>query len=102
MVHPSQLEEKFGGTSPNLTRYWPPVVPELPSGVEPPEAVSRENYKELYLEHPQLCKMPKRFREDLGPLPGDDEDEIRLKFLANKDFEQKPLVQTHKHTNIPE
>jgi len=24
MVHPSQLEERFGGEAPNLTQYWPP------------------------------------------------------------------------------
>lgn len=26
MVHPSQLEEKYGGEAENLTSYWPPTV----------------------------------------------------------------------------
>ena len=24
MIHPSQVEEKYGGTAENLTEYWPP------------------------------------------------------------------------------
>lgn len=27
IIHPSQLEEKFGGTAPNLTQFWPPFFP---------------------------------------------------------------------------
>lgn len=31
-THPSQLEEKYGGTLPNLTEFWPiKTVSELPN-----------------------------------------------------------------------
>ena len=28
--NPYQIEEKYGGKSPNATKYWPPVMPEAP------------------------------------------------------------------------
>eukprot|EP00358_Blepharisma_japonicum_P005671 CAMPEP_0202943414 /NCGR_PEP_ID=MMETSP1395-20130829/3853_1 /ASSEMBLY_ACC=CAM_ASM_000871 /TAXON_ID=5961 /ORGANISM="Blepharisma japonicum, Strain Stock R1072" /LENGTH=317 /DNA_ID=CAMNT_0049640861 /DNA_START=411 /DNA_END=1361 /DNA_ORIENTATION=+ len=28
--NPSQVEQKYGGTAPDLTQFWPPVVPEGP------------------------------------------------------------------------
>jgi hypothetical protein len=27
MVHPSQLEKKFGGTADDVPYYWPPIMP---------------------------------------------------------------------------
>jgi hypothetical protein len=30
MTDAYQLEEKYGGTSPNLTKFWPPVMPKAP------------------------------------------------------------------------
>ena len=30
MVDRSQLQEKYGGTIPNVTRFWPPIVPPMP------------------------------------------------------------------------
>lgn len=29
LIYPSQLEQKFGGTAPNVTQYWPPIMPEM-------------------------------------------------------------------------
>ncbi|CAD8172017.1 unnamed protein product [Paramecium octaurelia] len=31
-IEPNQLEEKFGGTHPNLTKFWPPYNLDLPDG----------------------------------------------------------------------
>ncbi len=27
LFHPSQLEERYGGTAKTPTRYWPPIMP---------------------------------------------------------------------------
>lgn len=35
MFHPSQLEEKFGGTAPNLEVFWPPKEISKEYGVDP-------------------------------------------------------------------
>ena len=45
--HPSQLEEKFGGTAPNVEGpYWPPVFPQSGEYDHDPECiVSEEEYK---------------------------------------------------------
>lgn len=35
MVHPSQLEEKYGGEAPNVTECWPPICPSDEYGHDP-------------------------------------------------------------------
>jgi hypothetical protein len=30
LFNPRQVEERYGGTAPNLTQFWPPVVPQSP------------------------------------------------------------------------
>lgn len=42
-VHPSQLEERFGGASPNLERYWPPPYISDEFGLEGDDEVPDEN-----------------------------------------------------------
>ena len=42
LVHPSQLERKYGGTAPNLTTFWPPHVPPIEFD---PSAISRSARK---------------------------------------------------------
>lgn len=48
--HPSQIEEKYGGQAPNLTTFWPPIVPDSPfeaPGMQPGELLSQKSsYKE--------------------------------------------------------
>ena len=70
MVHKSQLEECYGGTAARVTRYWPPILPEMPEAVECPEysVVPREEYVEFWNQHPFLEKMPREMRRDLEPL----------------------------------
>ena len=71
--HPSQLEERFGGTAPNVTRYWPPHMPEYLEKEENTYTtyVPREEYRKLYTENPGLTLMPKRYRMDMAPFPQD-------------------------------
>ena len=59
MVHPSQLEEKFGGTAPNVTQYWPPHFPDSTEyGHDPDSLVSEEEYLEILKHNPFLSPRP--------------------------------------------
>lgn len=70
-ISASQLEEKYGGSAPNVTRYWPPAMPDY-SDFNEDEALckihKREQYNEFYMSHPGLTLMPQHLREDLPPL----------------------------------
>ena len=39
-INPCQLEEKYGGTAPNVTQFWPPVMPTGPYGIGETNAMS--------------------------------------------------------------
>ncbi len=73
--HPSQLEQRYGGTAPNVTQYWPPTMPpiteEHDQKVYP--LVPREHYARFAAENPKLTRMPRQLRQDLPPLPGEEE-----------------------------
>uniref|UniRef100_A0A7S3MYH7 CRAL-TRIO domain-containing protein n=1 Tax=Strombidium inclinatum TaxID=197538 RepID=A0A7S3MYH7_9SPIT len=43
LADPSQVEEKFGGSAPNMTSYWPPRLPSEEFGVE----IDEEAFKDL-------------------------------------------------------
>lgn len=59
MIHPSQLEEKFGGTQPNLTQYWPPHFPVTETYGEDPLTIMAEDEYENALRHnPHLVPRP--------------------------------------------
>lgn len=50
-IHLSQLEQKFGGTAPNVTTFWPPVMPPMPEavGIEgKAELLPREEYVDFW------------------------------------------------------
>lgn len=54
-ISPSQLEEKHGGSAPNATQYWPPIMPEYTDfSIEeaPCQVLQLENYNEFYMENP--------------------------------------------------
>ena len=91
LVHPSQLERKYGGTAPNLTTFWPPHVPPIeidPAAIaEKADVVPREQYTRFWKENPTLTPMPKEMRQDLEPLPIDpkiDEKAEEPSALNNK------------------
>ena len=64
-ISASQLEKKYGGTAPNLTRFWPPTMPEY-TDFNDFETVCnfalREKYNEFYMSHPGLTLMPESMR----------------------------------------
>ena len=48
LVDPSQLQEKFGGTLPNLTKFWPPTFPPLAENpTDEVQVVSVDEYPEF-------------------------------------------------------
>jgi len=74
-IYPSQLEEQYGGTAPNATCYWPPILPEMVelNGREDEQVESissvtiipRKDYKEFYNKHQSLARMPRELRSSL-------------------------------------
>ena len=105
MVHKSQLEQKFGGTAPNVTCFWPPVVPKMPEpvGLEGVvEAIPRENYNELWLNNQGLTPMPQYMRSDLEPQPIDqlseefnpDEERSLVEPQVGEYFESEESVES--------
>ena len=71
-VHKSQLQKTYGGTAPDATCYWPPIMPPMTEPLEGPgEWISRKDYVKFWKEHPTLRPMPQYMRQDLPPLPCD-------------------------------
>ena len=43
---PNQLEERYGGTAPNVEGpFWPPIFPSMDVGVDPEKVVPVEGYE---------------------------------------------------------
>lgn len=65
----------YGGTAPNPTQFWPPIIPPLDQDEVLDEdkmnMIARKEYMNFLSEHPNLETMPMRFREDLTPLEGE-------------------------------
>lgn len=50
-VNKEQVEEKYGGTAPNATQFWPPVIPSNNYFVSPKNSqalISQEEYTSMY------------------------------------------------------
>ena len=50
MVHPSQLEERFGGSAPNVEYYWPPIYPSDEFGHDPEHISEVTNNNEVTID----------------------------------------------------
>jgi len=64
LIYPSQLEVTYGGTSPEVTQFWPPTMPEMveqTDDVQLPNIsiVSKEDYPSFIAKNPTLTPMPK-------------------------------------------
>lgn len=70
-IHISQIEKTFGGEAPNVTRFWPPHMPPMPtsSPSDQVKTVSRDNYITFLQDNPSLQPMPIEMRRDLPLLP---------------------------------
>lgn len=65
MFHPDQLEERFGGTRPTPTNFWPPLIgkefiPEADKQEMNPNVISPERYEQILSENPELMVHPLR------------------------------------------
>lgn len=76
-VHPSQLEEKYGGTAPNATRFFPPTMPEMVEQQEDMsfnenlQVIAKEDYDDFLKTHPGYVAMPEHLKKkanELSPL----------------------------------
>jgi len=50
-TNPEQVEQKLGGTAPNATQFWPPVIPSNNYFVSPDDSkvlITKEKYTSLY------------------------------------------------------
>ena len=54
LFHPSQIEQRFGGTAPNVTKFWPPMIPSQEFGCHKENLVTVEQYAELVKVNPEL------------------------------------------------
>ena len=62
LIHPSQLEQKYGGEAPNYEPpYWPPRMPKyvIDEKIEK-KLVPEEEYEKFLQEHPELMRRPSR------------------------------------------
>ena len=98
IINMSQLEQKHGGTATNVTRYWPPTMPQYtdfdPSESKEFEVIPIEKYNEFYINQGQeanLVIMPRELRTDLPPLPGDES----VVFLTPAKKKQKEETKRH-------
>ena len=62
MFHPSQLEQRFGGTMPTPTNFWPPYmgtefIPEHEKA-EKHNLINPEDYSRVLAENPELLVHP--------------------------------------------
>mmetsp|Transcript_29723 Transcript_29723/g.45319 ORF Transcript_29723/g.45319 Transcript_29723/m.45319 type:complete len:120 (-) Transcript_29723:218-577(-) len=76
----------------------PPITEEHDQGVYP--LVPREQYNQFISENPKLARMPRQMRQDLPPLPGEEEPQAVApveetsrpqEFEASSDRERVPL-----------
>ena len=48
IFHPSQLEERYGGSAPNMKKFWPPTFPQSGEyGHDPELIMSQEEYEKM-------------------------------------------------------
>ena len=69
LFHPSQLEEKFGGTAKTPTNYWPPFmsdqcVPDDEPLHEDLNLMTPERYESILAENPELYVHPSNMKPE--------------------------------------
>ena len=96
IISKSQLEKKHGGNAPNVTRFWPPTMPEYvdfdPSESKEHQIIPIEEYNQFYNNEGQnanLVVMPREYRTDLEPLPNDSHGEIYITPVKRKQKEER-------------
>lgn len=85
MFHPSQLEEKFGGTAPDLEVFWPP----------------KEISKEYGVDPSKIQKKTRRYDDSADADVNDDESISNMEQAANGILNDS-LVFNHKFRNLNE
>ena len=65
MFHPGQLEQRFGGTRPTPTNFWPPYIgpdfiPPEEKAEKHPNVISPADYERILAENPELHVHPER------------------------------------------
>ncbi|CAG9309942.1 unnamed protein product [Blepharisma stoltei] len=74
----NQVEQKYGGTAPNLTNYWPPMIP--PGPYQSPSANYLDNRDSYFEHHPNVPQNIKsEVIEDPKPYDSEEEKVIRKK-----------------------
>ena len=77
--HPSQLEVKFGGSAPNATVFWPPIMPSTEYGIDKKILVSEEEYLKIIQKNTYLTPRP-----DLTNPKEETKDMISTDSIKNK------------------
>ena len=111
-VDRSQLEEKYGGTQPNCTVFWPPrdlPMPEeciVSNEMDKVTVVPRTEYVEFWTKNQTLTPMPKEMRMDLQPLHIDPTEEMTFEKgaaeVSKNTPKNKPAVQAMDNSNHTE
>mmetsp|Transcript_8420 Transcript_8420/g.8334 ORF Transcript_8420/g.8334 Transcript_8420/m.8334 type:complete len:392 (+) Transcript_8420:226-1401(+) len=79
----NQVEQKYGGTAPNLTNYWPPVVP--PGPYQSPSANYLDNRDSYFDYHPSVPQNSNLEEiEDSKPHEGEEEKVIPKKHKSKR------------------
>lgn len=73
-IDPCQLQQRFGGTAPNLDgQPWPPKMPSFECGSNPEKLVPLEEYEDFINSNPDFRRMPVIPGSD-SPKPHKDEE----------------------------
>lgn len=75
----SKSQLRHGGTAPDVTRYWPPTMPEYTDFNEAEATckfIPKAQYNDFISQHPGLTVMPRSLRTDLPPLPQDPVEQV--------------------------
>jgi hypothetical protein len=57
---PNQLEQRYGGTAPNVNgpKFWPPIFPDKDVSVDQDKVIPLQNYEKHLQERPNLRRPP--------------------------------------------
>lgn len=58
--NPYQIEEKYGGKAPNLTKFWPPTLPDAPYDINELPRPRHQTESEVYSKPPLDGQMKRR------------------------------------------
>lgn len=90
LFSPRQIEERYGGTAPNLTLFWPPIVPDGPfeaPGQQPGALLSRHSSYPL-VPQPEVSAISEPEKTIFEAVHGEEQSEQAAEDLAQVEVQE--------------